>query len=209
MALLVVAVGGGLLACSSDSDSGSGSGSGSGDDDSSGPSVVELHGSGDLAESTSALLGADPPAEPDELADAVADRIATAVEAPSAAAVGDAGRYLGEAHAAFEEADDDGTVAYAARLAWSLGGRLAPEADDGERLTWVVPDAAERPDEECQAIAAALESGDAADVAGSLDGTRAATVVQQAYDELAGLVPVGNEADLLTSLQTAYTTAAR
>jgi hypothetical protein len=34
-------------------------------------------------------------------------------------------------------------------------------------------------------------------------------VVRQAYDELAGLVPVGNEADLLTSLQTAYTTAAR
>jgi hypothetical protein len=199
VALLAVASAGGLLACSSD-DAG---------EDSSRRSVVELHGSGDLAESTSALLGARPPAEPDELADAVADRIATAVEAPSAAAVGDAGRYLGEAHAAFEQADDDGTVAYAARLAWLLGGRLAPEAGDGERLTWVVADAAERPDDECQAIAAALESGDAAEVVESLDGTGAATVVRQAYDELTGLVPVGNEADLLGSLQTAYTTAAR
>ena len=199
--MLAVALAFGMLACSS------GDGA-DGADGASSESVAELHESGELAESTRALLGDDPPADPDELADAVAARITTTLATPDTATVGDVGRYLGAARSALDGRDDDGTVAYAARLAWGLGGRLAPEADDGERLSWVVPDPEERPGDERLAIVAALESGDAADVADALAGTRAATVAEQAFDELAGLVPVDDEADLLTTLQTAYTTAA-
>jgi hypothetical protein len=184
----------------------------------------------DLGEATSALFGDGGEGVPtgDDLqwrAARVGDRIAESVEAietpldaafiagyeraigaPPVDQVRHIAAVLGHTRVVLARgADDVERTAYALRLGWTLAGRLGPHVDG---LDWVVAGSTPiGPDDRAELIAhlEAHEDEAAAELVVDLrDDDNPGVVIDAIEGELAGLVPVTPEADLLTTLHTVY-----
>lgn len=201
--------------------------SGSGDE---GRDLAEaLDEGGDLAEATEALFGdrAPPGGQPDERAAEVADRIAVSVRAidrpldggsadryedevgaPMTDQVGHVGAVLGHTRARLADVDRGQALAYALRLGWDLGDRLA---DPEDRQDWVVPASVPFDLGDYDDLADHLEAGDDAAaarlVAAADDDLEAVDVIDGIVAELAEVIPTDADHDLVTTLLTRYDSA--
>lgn len=197
--------------------------------------IAEFQGRQRLSDHTDQLLGerADDPhaATPEGRASVLAGQIAESVERArellpddpraSLEATGGRlasqfvviGRTLGYTRAALDSIEDDGgdpvdTVAFALRLGWDLADRLDP--GDGQ-LDWVLPGPMSLSATDRDEIAGLLAERSDADAARRtlelVDPFGGAAVIDAIVDELASMVPVTNEHDLVTDLLDSYDVA--